>query len=157
MVKASAKDLPAKAAGDSVSPIFGVTLDLNGHEVPISTDTVDPSKGFEFELTKPVTIGSPADFLTWIDETFGTTLKKTLDPNALPKAIADVVNKLLNVEIGVLRAHIKVPAKDSPDSPKFTIVFSATFPGEGLPLIPGSKLLMLKGGVAGATNEQAQA
>lgn len=152
MAKTSAKGLPAKA-GDTpqVSPIFGVTLELNKQIVPISTDSVDPSKGFEFGLTEPVKLGSPADFLKWIDDTFGTSLKTILKPDALPGPIAEVVNKLLKVEIGVLKAHVKVPPKGSTDSTQFTLVFSAVFPGEGLPLIPG--VLMLKGGVAGATNE----
>ena len=152
MAKTSAKGLPAKAGETpKVSPIFGVTLELNKQIVPISTDSVDPSKGFEFGLTEPVKLGSPADFLKWIDDTFGTSLKTVLDLDALPGAIADVVKELFNVEIGVLKAHIKVPPKGSTDSTQFTLVFSAVFPGEGVPLIPG--VLMLKGGVAGATNE----
>ena len=98
-----------------------------------------------------MTIGSPADFIQWIDDTFGTDLKDKLDPNNLPEAIANVVKELLNLEIGVDVAKVIVPPKDSSESVKFAIVMSVTFPGDGIPLIPG--LLTLKGGVAGATND----
>lgn len=154
-----AKSVPVKAAGGApkVTPIFGVTLEFSGQEIPISTDTVDPAKGFEFELTHPVTLGTPDDFLKWISTTFGIDppLDQTLDPTKLPEPIAEVLAKLKAVEIGVIKAHVMVPPKDSTASTGFTLIFSATFPGDGLPLIPGSNLLMLKGGVAGATNEKA--
>lgn len=120
---------------------------------------MDPTKGFEFELTNPVTLGTPDDFLKWISDTFKIVppLNETLKPDDLPGPIADVVKSLLNVEIGIIKAHVKVPPKGSQKPVGFTLVFSATFPGEGLPLIPGTEILMLKGGVAGATNEPPKA
>ncbi len=154
-----AKSLPAKAAGDGpqVKPIFGVTLELLDQEIPISTDSVNPDDGFEFGLTNPVTLGTPDDFLKWVSDTFNIAppLNETLDPSKLPGPIADLLNGIKKVEIGIIQAHVKVPPKGSQDPVGFTLIFSATFPGDGLPLIPG--VLTLKGCVAGASNENASA
>jgi len=140
-------------------PVFGIVFTLNGVDVPISTaDLADiKTKGFSFTLPQPVPLGSPNDFLAWIDTTFNTTLKQTLeDAQAnLPEAIAEMVASLMNVSITIEEAGVQVPAK--PDGGEqgptlYNIVISATFPGDGFPLIPGSDLLKIKGGVAGATN-----
>jgi hypothetical protein len=154
---ASGGALVTAGAAPPITPIFGVVIELNGTPVPISSDSVDPTKGFSFTLPEPVDIGTPSDFLGWVDTTFGTDLKKTLDPSGLPTPIADLVSKLLNVDISVEQASINVPPKGSADSVTFTIALAATFPGAGIQLIPGSNVLTLKGGVAGATNQPPKA
>jgi hypothetical protein len=138
----------------SVTPIFGVVLVLNGQQVPISGIIGDiQTKGFKFNLPQPVTIGSPADFLGWLDQTFGTTLKTTLNPANLPAPLANLVNQLLNLEISVIKADINIPPQSSTDSVTYTIELSAAFSGNGIQLIPGSNVLLLQGGVAGVTND----
>ena len=148
----------ALANGDANKPrpILGVTLELNNKEVLISTENIDPSKGFEFGLTEPVPLGSPGDFLDWISKTFNIkpSLKDTLNPDKLPDPIKKLLDEIINAEITVVKAHIKVPPKgtDAAANTKYTLKFSATM-HDGIDLIPN--VLKLKGGVLGVTNEKA--
>lgn len=144
------------AAADPVangpSPIFGVNLTLNGTPVPIVADSLADIRknGFKFELPQPVYLGTPDDFIAWIDSTFSVDLASILNPENLPGPIKDVVEKLLKVEITIVEAKVSVPGvEDTAGVTTYKLLISAKFPGDGIPLIPGSTVLMLNGGSAG--------
>jgi len=132
--------------------VFGVTFNLHGTQVPISTaDIADAKKkGIQFTLPQPVDLGTLTDFQTWFKTQFGVDLPLGTD---LPDPLGQIMTKLATLDVSVDQFHVKIPGSDNPSDPKlFTLAMSAIWPpGGGIPLIPN--VLSIDGGFFGVTNE----
>ncbi|MBF9048814.1 hypothetical protein GTA62_04775 [Roseobacter sp. HKCCD9010] len=131
---------------------FGMVFDINGTAVPISTADIAKIKeeGVQFELPKPVVLGSFANLIEWLDTTFGVKFPDTAD---LPDWLNDIVTAIINMEFSVLVFKLDVPGKKRPnDQVRYALEIAGTFVGEPLTPIPGFDFLGIQGGVFGVTN-----
>jgi hypothetical protein len=132
--------------------VFGVTFNLHGTQVPVSTaDIANAAKqGIEFTLPSPVDLGTLTDFQAWFEKQFAIKLPLGTD---LPSPLGDIMSKLATLDVSVDQFHVKIPGSDNKDDPKlYTLAMSAVWPpGQGIPLIPG--VLSIDGAVFGVTNE----
>ncbi len=132
--------------------VFGVTFNLHGTQVPISTDDVaDAAKnGIEFRLPQAVDLGTLDDFVAWFNNQFGVAIPSA---NDLPPPLDKIIGLLTSLNVRVDQFHIKIPGTADTDQNKYyTLAMSAFWTsGEGIPLIPG--VLTIDGAVFGVSNE----
>jgi hypothetical protein len=142
----------APADSRATKLVFGITFNLHGTQVSISTaDIADAkAKGIEFTLPQPVDLGTLTDFQTWFKTQFGIDLPLGTD---LPPPLGAVMGKLATLDVRVDEFHVKIPGTDNLNDPKlFTLAMSAIWPPDGgISLIPG--VLSIDGGFFGVTNE----
>ena len=148
--EAAPMPMVANVAAPTNQIIFGITFNLNGTLVPISTDDLANIKanGIDLALPGPTTIGTIADFVSWFNKQFGVTLPQ---PSDFPPPLNTIFDKITSLVWTVNAAHVKVPPSGSQDPVLYTLTVSAAWTGEGIPLIPG--VLSIQGGVFGVTNE----
>jgi hypothetical protein len=147
-----AEDIPAPlGAAPTNQVVFGITFNLNGTLVPISSDDLANIKanGIELTLPGPTIIGTIADFVAWFNAQFPNV---QLPPASdFPPPLNTIFDKIASLVWTVNAAHVKVPPSGSQDSILYTLTVSAAWTGAGIPLIPG--VLSIQGGVFGVTNE----
>jgi hypothetical protein len=132
--------------------VFGITFDINGTQVPISTEDIADAraKGIDLGLPGPVVIGSIDDFTAWFKRQFGIDLPR---PEDFPPPLNDIFAKLTSLVWTVNAAHINIPGTDRPGPKLFTLTVTAAWPqGQGIPIIPG--VLTIDGAVFGVSNEK---
>lgn len=142
------------AAGDASTNrlVFGIVVDVNGTEIPISTDDIGNyvTNGFNFKLPQPVHLGSFNDLFNWLSENFGVTVP---DPKDLPSPLNDMVNAVVTLVFTVDQLAFHIPGTQAPANDKVT--YNLRISGswdEAKPIIPGVNVLKLKGGVFGVAN-----
>lgn len=131
--------------------VFGITFNLNNTLVPISSDDVANIKanGIELALPGPTTIGTIADFISWFNKQFPSV---QLPPaTSFPPPLDKIFDKITSLVWTVNAAHVKVPPSGSADPTLYTLMITAEWVGEGIPLIPN--VLSIQGAVFGVTNE----
>ena len=132
--------------------VFGIIVEVNGTEVPISTDNIKDyqTKGFDFELPQPIHLGSFKDLFAWLKDNFGVEVPSA---DNLPSPLNDMVNALTELVFTVEQLAFHIPGKQSPATDKRTYKLRmAAAWSEAKEIIPGLKVLKLKGGVFGVTN-----
>lgn len=129
---------------------FGITFNLNGQLVPISTDSIADmaTQGLDLGIPGPVVIGTIDDFIKWFNTQFGVTLP---EPSTFPSPLDQIFGKITSLVWTVNQAHVKIPPKGSSDSILYTLTIAAAWEGAGIPLIPN--VLSIQGGVFGVSNE----
>jgi len=142
------------AAGDASTNrlVFGIVVDVNGTEIPISTDDIGNyvTNGFNFKLPQPVHLGSFSDLFNWLSENFGVTVP---DPNDLPSPLNDMVKAVVTLVFTVDQLAFHIPGTKAPANDKVT--YNLRISGswdQAKPIIPGVNVLKLKGGVFGVAN-----
>lgn len=145
------------AGPTSTSPniVFGITFDLNGQQIPISSsDILDiKTKGIDLALPGPTTIGTIDDFITWFNTQFGIQLP---DPTTFPPPLNTIFGKITSLVWTVNAAHVHVYPAGSTESTAYTLTVTAAWAaGQGIPLIPN--VLTIDGAVFGVTNESTPA
>jgi len=139
-------------AGSTSSACFGIILNINGTLVPVSTVDLANAKanGVEFTLQNPVDLGKLDAFRGWVNSTFKVSIP---DASALPSPLDTVVGTIVNTEITVEKAHIKVPGSNAQGATtQYTLQVNGALPST-VQLIPGTTLLGVDGFVFGFTNE----
>ncbi len=144
--------LPVVGDTSSNKLVFGIVIDVNGTEVPISTDSIGNyvTNGFDFKLPQPVHLGSFDDLFKWLSDNFGVTVPS---PSDLPEPLSDMVGAITSLVFSVDQLALHVPGKNAPSSDKVT--YNLRISGswdEAKPIIPGVNVLKLKGGVFGVAN-----
>jgi hypothetical protein len=142
-----------KADGDTNKNklVFGIVVDVNGTEVPISTDDIDgyEDNGFKFELPQPVELGSFQDLFTWLSSNFGVEVPSAANlPDPLDKMVGAVETLVFSVD----QLAFQIPGKNQEGKPTtYNLRISGSW-DQAKPIIPGLEVLKLKGGVFGVTN-----
>jgi hypothetical protein len=131
--------------------VFGIVLDVNGTEIPISSDNISNWKknGLDFSLPQPVHLGSFNDLIEWLSTNFGVTIPSADD---LPSPLNDMVNAITSLNFTVEQLAFKIPGTESTETQRtFTLRIAGSW-DESKEIIPGLSVLKLKGGVFGVTN-----
>lgn len=131
--------------------VFGIVIDVNGTEVPISTDQIGDyiNKGFDFSLPQPVHLGSFDDLFTWLQTNFGVTVPPASN---LPSPLSDMVAAITSLEFTVEQLAFHIPGKNNTgDKVTYKLRIAGSW-NQAKPIIPGVNVLKLKGGVFGVTN-----
>lgn len=152
---------PVGAVGEN-HIIFGITFELNGSVIPISAGDVTKWKeeGAELALPQPIEVGSIQDALDVLEGWLGVEIPKAED---LPEPIKKIVEGITSMVITVYKAEIKIPGtkeekkaeEEKKEAPKTRYLLEVGgYSEKGIPLIPGTEFLMIKGLVVGATNKE---
>jgi hypothetical protein len=133
--------------------IFGVTFDLNGTLIPVSAGQISTWKedGVKLKLPHAVEVGSIADALKYLEGWLGITMP---DTTTLPKFIKDVIDGITSMVITVYQAEIEIPKETAKSQEKKYLLEVGGISQTGIPIIPDTKFLMIKGLVVGATNKE---
>lgn len=133
------------------SLVFGIVIDVNGTEVPISTDDIKnfKTKGFDFKLPQPVHLGSFDDLFKYLKDNYGVDIPSPAD---LPSPLNDMVGAITSLVFTVEQLAFHIPGTESPagDKRTYTLRLAGAW-AEAKEIIPGIPL-KLKGGVFGVTN-----
>lgn len=148
-----AKTTALKADGDTSKNklVFGIVVDVNGTEVPISTDDIGDyvNNGFKFELPQPVELGSFQDLFDWLKTNFGVEVPPA---TSLPNPLNDMVGAIETLVFSVDQLAFQIPGKNQEGKPTtYNLRISGSW-DQAKPIIPGLEVLKLKGGVFGVTN-----
>lgn len=148
-----AKTTALTADGDTSSNklVFGIVVDVNGTEVPISTDDIGDyvNNGFKFELPQPVHLGSFQDLFNWLSTNFGVNIPPASN---LPSPLSDMVNAIETLVFSVDQLAFQIPGKNQTgQNTTYNLRISGSW-DQAKPIIPGINVLKLKGGVFGVTN-----
>lgn len=148
-----AKTTALKADGDTSKNklVFGIVVDVNGTEVPISTDDIGDyvNNGFKFELPQPVELGSFQDLFDWLKNNFGVEVPPA---TSLPNPLNDMVGAIETLVFSVDQLAFQIPGKNQEGKPTtYNLRISGSW-DQAKPIIPGLEVLKLKGGVFGVTN-----
>lgn len=120
----------------------GITLLVNGQDVPLKLES--QIGGAEFDLVRPVALGTPDELAVFIAETFGVTDADDKINGAigsLPEPLKGMADRLMNLEITVEEFHVKVPEAEG--STSYKVGLSGTWPGNPIELI--ADVLEVKG------------
>ena len=148
-----AKTTALKADGDTSKNklVFGIVVDVNGTEVPISTDDIGDYKnnGFKFELPQPVHLGSFQNLFGWLKDNFDVEIPPATN---LPDPLNDMVGAIETLVFSVDQLAFQIPGKNQEGKPTtYNLRISGSW-DQAKPIIPGLEVLKLKGGVFGVTN-----
>jgi hypothetical protein len=137
---------------------FGITFNLRGQLIPVSTASITEAKekGIELGLPGPVELGSFEDFTVWFKKQFNVDIPKAEE---LPKPLDGIVGKLSKLVVTVSQAWIHVPSDKQKEEKKFTeyvLMLTAEWPPSegGIVLIP--EILTIEGAMFGVSNKEAQ-
>jgi len=149
-----AKQLKAQAApaAPTVNGILGVVLNVSGKPVTVNSGTIANIKteGIEMGITEPAVLGTFLEMIGYISTTFNVTIPT--DASSLPAPLASIVSAVENLNVTILKAHIKIPGTASTDqNTYYTLVVSVNEAGGGAIVSVGPIALM--GAVVGVTNE----
>lgn len=110
----STQALTTPAAKPSVRLLFGVTFDINGKPVTVTSSDVAniAKKGFEFRLPDPVTLGTFDDLSAYLDRKFNV---KANVLHELPEPFHGLGEGLATTVFTVEQFHVMVPP--SPPAP----------------------------------------
>lgn len=142
-----------KADGDTTKNklVFGIVVDVNGTEVPISTDDIGDyvNNGFKFELPQPLELGSFQDLFTWLSSNFGVEVPPATN---LPPPLSDMVLAIETLVFSVDQLAFQIPGTNQKGKPTtYNLRISGSW-DQSKQIIPGIDALKLKGGVFGVTN-----
>lgn len=158
--KQPARTAAAPPAGEEPKAhvAFGITFNLRGQMIPVSTASITEAeeKGIELGLPGPVELGSFDDFTVWFKKQFNVDIPK---PEELPKPLDGIVGKLAKLVVTVSQAWIHVPSDKQKEEKKFTeyvLLLTAEWPASegGIVLIP--EILTIEGAMFGVSNKEAQ-
>lgn len=155
MAKAKPKGKIVSVAADPAPStnkmIFGIVVEINEKQVPISTDDLSDLKknGLHFTLPEPVTLGSFTDLSDWLDKNFGVSIPDGTD---LPDPLDKLVGAIKTLEFKVEQLAIKIPGTDNKTEKRtYQLRLSGAW-NEAHDIIPGLDVLQIKGGIFGVTN-----
>ncbi len=133
--------------------IFGITFDLNGKLIPISAgDVINWKKnGVKLKLPEAVEVGSIEEALKYLETWLGIALP---DPSSLPTFIKEIVEGITSMVITVYQAEVEIPGESAANQENKYLLEVGGLSQKGIPIIPGTKALMIKGLVVGATNKE---
>ena len=136
--------------------IFGITFDLNGKLIPISAgDVLNWKKeGVKLKLPEAVEVGSIEEALKYLEGWLGITMP---DPSGLPTFIKEIVEGITSMVITVYQAEVEIPGEKAADQENKYLLEVGGLSEKGIPIIPNTKALMIKGLVVGATNKKVAA
>jgi hypothetical protein len=150
---------PLVGEGAEAHVAFGITFNLRGQLIPVSTASIAEAKekGIELGLPGPVELGSFEDFSKWFKEQFNVDIPKAEE---LPKPLDEIIGKLTKLVVTVSQAWIHVPSENEKEKEKkvteYVLMLTAEWPKSegGIELIP--KVLTIEGAMFGVSNKQAQ-
>lgn len=144
---------PAALEAGEKSIVFGITFNLNGQLVPISTANINEAKvkGIDLALPGPTVIGSIDDFIAWFKTQFGIDLPA---PDDFPTPLNQIFSKITSLVWTVNEARVHVPGSGPGQALTYALAVTAAWEGPGIELIPG--ILSIQGGMFGVTNEAAK-
>lgn len=150
----ASKKTRTEVVAENATPniIFGVTFDLNGTLIPVSAGQISTWKkeGVKLKLPHAVEVGSIANALEYLE---GWLNIKMPDTASLPKFIQEVIDGITSMVITVYQAEIEIPRETEKNQEKKYLLEVGGISQTGIPIIPDTKSLMIKGLVVGATNK----
>tara|TARA_R110000868_G_scaffold119310_6_gene316005 strand:+ start:15342 stop:15851 length:510 start_codon:yes stop_codon:yes gene_type:complete len=138
-------------AASNYKMVFGIVIEINGTEVPISTDDISNWKknGFDFKLPQPIHMGSFDDLFKWLKDNFNVEIP---DIGSLPSPLNEMIAAITSLSFSVEQLAFFIPGTESKKQERtFTLRVAGSW-ADAKPIIPGLEVLKLKGGVFGVTN-----
>lgn len=116
------------------------TVIVMGTSITINSNSIADLKtnGIVFSLPSPITLGSPQEFVTWVNATFGTTLDLTTIGTEIPDFLQAAWTAVINGTLTITVLNINTKAKTY----ALGLTYTLATPVE---IIPGTDILELAG------------